>query len=295
MATIDEIRNQAYGDLVKAGQAITSPEYLKQTPLPSQQVAGLQPTQNLAAQVATAATQGPDYYGMGVGALQDAANTAQQAMTTGLAGAQMYDPQSYQAFMSPYQQEVIDNYTREMQRQFDISRQARAAQAIGSGAFGGGREGVYEAEARRGFQDQLGAGVSGLLQSGYQQAQAQAQTAYENQQKRMQQAAQQQLGAGQVQQGIGQLYGQFAPSAAETAQRQVQTLGGIGATQQATAQAANEAAYKNALAEYLRPYQALQFQAGLVGGFPSGVQQQFAETTNPLLSGISNLIGNIGG
>ena len=84
-------------------------------------------------------------------------------MTTSAQTTGAYDPQSYQQFMNPYQQEVIDKYSQEMQRNFDISRQGRAAQALGAGAFGGGREGVLEAEAQRGFQQQLGTGIAGPI------------------------------------------------------------------------------------------------------------------------------------
>jgi hypothetical protein len=70
--------------------------------------------------------------------------------------------------MSPYQQEVIDTTLAEMDRQAAIQRQGIGQQAITSGAFGGGREGVQMAEydvntlARKSTNSS-----SGLLQQGY--------------------------------------------------------------------------------------------------------------------------------
>ena len=103
---------------------------------------------------------------------------AQQAITAqgGLTGAQAYQP-----FMSPYQTDVID----ETLRQYDLSRtagqQAIRDAAVGTGGFGGGREGAmlgqYDADTlanREGLRAQM-------LQSGLQQAQQQAQQAFTNQ------------------------------------------------------------------------------------------------------------------
>lgn len=277
MATLDEIRAQGLANLIKAGEKLTAAP----TPLPTQQVTPLSALEQQAGNVAaTSVATRPDFLGAGAGALQ-------RAETSALAGAGAFDPQSYQAFMSPYQQDVIDRYTQEMQRQFNISQQGLAAKALGSGAFGGAREGVAQAEALRGFQDKLGQGVAGLLQSGFQQAQQQAQTAFEAQQQRAQKA-------GQLQSGIGQLYGQFAPTAAQTTAADVETLAKIGASQRGVEQAASDVQFQNLLRQYQQPFQNLQFQSGLVGGFPTQ-QQQPTSQGNPLLTGIASLFNQAGG
>jgi hypothetical protein len=156
MATFEELLAQAYGNVVKAGEAITSPEYMKANPVP---VANVAPVSSALSQatglVSNAATQSPDFFGMGVGALGQANAAISNAATTTAGSMGQFDPSSTQAFMNPFQQQVIDNFTKESQRQFNISRQNRAAQALNAGAFGGGREGVLEAEAQRGFQDRL--------------------------------------------------------------------------------------------------------------------------------------------
>ena len=48
--------------------------------------------------------------------------------------------------MSPYQQQVIDTTLEEFDRQAQMQEQRIADQAVASGAFGGGRQGVLESE-----------------------------------------------------------------------------------------------------------------------------------------------------
>ena len=109
---------------------------------------------------------------------------------TGVAGyepflqkAQEYmGPSAYQAFESPYQEEVIGATLSEFDKQRQIAQQQIAAQAIGAGAFGGGREGVQLAEFgaqslrdRALLEAQLRSQGFAQAQSAAAQAQAQAQ------------------------------------------------------------------------------------------------------------------------
>ena len=100
---------------------------------------------------------------------QAAFETARAAGTAGLVGAD-----AYQAFMSPYQQEVIDETLTEFDRQQTIADTARRDQAIAAGAYGGGREGVLAAEAARGATTARSNLQAQLLAQGFQQAQAAA-------------------------------------------------------------------------------------------------------------------------
>ena len=73
---------------------------------------------------------------------------------TGVAGYQPFldqaaaysGPQAFQAFMSPYQQQVIDTTLAEFDTQTAKGVPQLAANAIQAGAFGGGREGVAAAQ-----------------------------------------------------------------------------------------------------------------------------------------------------
>ena len=286
MATLEELKEKYYGDLMKSGQDLIR----DLPPLPKETVEGISGAEQQALDTARqSVAQRPDYLSMGVGSLGQASLTAANAATQAMGTTGQFDPASTQAFMNPYQQQVIDEYTKEMQRQFDISRQGRAAQAIGAGAFGGGREGVLEAEAMTGFQRQLGQGLAGLMSSGYQQAQNAAMQAFENQQRRGQLAAQNLGNIGRLQTGIGQMFGQFAPISSGVTERDVSTLARIGATERGIGQAERTADYQNLLRQYQQPFQALQFQSGILGGFPTYDQSSTAQIYNPLLTGIQSL------
>jgi hypothetical protein len=180
-------------------------------------------------QSAQLATQGVGLIGRGAEGLtaaQQQANQYAQANMTGsldalnkgiasLGGAaQMYDPSAatgVQNFMNPYQQRVIDESIRQINRQGDISQQNLQAQAVRAGAFGGSREGIQRAELERGLAEQKNAAIVGGLSQGYNQAAQQAQQAFEAQQGR-------QLAQAQGYQGAGGVLGQQALQQAQLGQ-----------------------------------------------------------------------------
>ena len=80
-----------------------------------------------------------------------AITAAQQGLTdvgttlTGAAG--LTGPTAYQSYLSPFQQDVIDTTLSEFDRQRQIEEARQSAAVLGvPGAFGGGREGVLQAE-----------------------------------------------------------------------------------------------------------------------------------------------------
>ena len=83
-------------------------------------------------------------------------------------------PDAYKAYMSPYQQEVIDTTLAEFDRQQAIADTALRDQAIQRGAFGGARQGVMAAESARGAATNRANLQAQLLAQGFQQAQAAA-------------------------------------------------------------------------------------------------------------------------
>lgn len=82
-------------------------------------------------------------------------------------------PGSADAYMSPYMQSVVGIQQREAQRQADIASTQRGAQAVASGAFGGSRQAIMDAEAARNLAQQKGDIQATGLQSAFQQAQGQ--------------------------------------------------------------------------------------------------------------------------
>jgi len=140
----------------------------------------------------------------------------------GIAG--LYDPSSVSAFMNPYQQQVIDAATKQINRQGDIQRQNLQAQAVRSGAFGGSREGIQQRELDRAIADQSNAAIIGALSSGYNTAQQQAQQAFEQQKQR-------QFMQNQYTGNVGQTLGQQQLQQAQLGQAAGSNLGQLGVQQ----------------------------------------------------------------
>jgi hypothetical protein len=79
-------------------------------------------------------------------------------------------PSGYQQYMSPYQQDVIDEAVRR-QQEFGAQREQQlAASAVGQGAFGGGRYDVARGQLQRGTTEAIGKTVADLQAQNYAQA-----------------------------------------------------------------------------------------------------------------------------
>jgi len=201
----------------------------------------------------SALTQQAEGLASGLGAYQPFLQAAQTQVQAG--------PTAYRQFMSPYQQDIIDTSLR----QFDIQAQkglpGLAAQAIGAGAYGGGREGVQRAEYQTQSDLNRASLQAQLQQQGFSQAQQLAQQNLANQ-----------LQVGQAGQG-------FLGS-------QISGLTALGTQQQAQRQAELEAQKQ---LEFQRIYQPLQTAQqygqgvmGLISGYPSQTQLQSTPSPSPL-------------
>ena len=112
-----------------------------------------------------------------------ALTTQAEGLASGLGGyepflqqaGQLRGPTAYQAYMSPYQQDVIDTTLAEFDVQAQKGLPALAAQAVSAGAFGGGREGVQRAEYQAASDRNRAALQAQLLAQGFGQAQNLAQ------------------------------------------------------------------------------------------------------------------------
>ena len=211
--------------------------------------------------------------------LQSAAQAQQAA--AGLVG-----PTAYQAYMSPYQQDVIGTTLKEFDIQAQKGAQGIPAAAIAAGAFGGGREGVARAEYQSQSDRNRAALQAQLLQQGFGQAQQLAAQAF---------GQQQQLAAGQM--GLAQ-------AAPALVGQQISALTGLGAQQEARAQAQLEAQRQLAYQQAYQPYQASQALGqgvmGLISGYPAQTTQTITPSPSPLstalgtastLAGIYKLVG----
>ena len=107
----------------------------------------------------------------GVGAYQPYL-TAQESLT---------GPQGYQSFMSPYQQDVIDATLSEFDKQTQAGLTGIGQKAAMSGNLGGGREGVMRANYMSDQDANRALIQSKLLQQGFNQANLNAQKAFDQQ------------------------------------------------------------------------------------------------------------------
>ena len=203
--------------------------------------------------------------------------------------------------MSPYQQDVIDTSLAAFDKQAAQQQQALRDQALGvPGAFGGGREGVQQAEYQTGSDLNRAALQAQLMQQGFGQAQSAAQQAFQNQQaiasghlglgQAQQQMGQQQLGLGQAQLGLSNF--ERAGMGAD-----IGAYGQLGSLRQGQQQALLTADQQMKQAQAYEPYGRLgQYGQGITGlaGGVAGMQYQQPQAAGPWQSALANAIG-IGG
>ena len=192
----------------------------------------------------------------GIGSYQPFLQAAQQA--TG--------PQAYQAYMSPYQQQVIDVSLAEFDRNKAIQEQQIRDQAVASGAFGGGREGVALAEYGKASDLNRAQLQAGLLQQGFGQAQQAAAQQYA-----------QQTGLASLLPGLQS--------------QDVSQLGTLGAINQAQAQAQLDAQREAARQATYLPQEQLQQYAGAVTGIMGGYPAAFQSTNVPNPTPLQTALG----
>jgi hypothetical protein len=175
-------------------------------------------------------------------------------------------------FYNPYQSYVLD----EINRQAQMKQQGIADQAITSGAFGGGREGIQRAELQRGTLDVLGRaqqqGFGTALQAAQNQQQLAAQTGLQ----------------------AGQTLGQLGTTQQTMAQGDISQLMAAGGLQRQLAQQGLDATRQTQLQQQYEPYQRLEFLKNIYAAGPtsqSGITAATAPTTSPLAQSIGTGLG----
>ena len=234
---------------------------------------------DIARQVAQKPIDLPDYQVAGLGALEQQGMT--QAGTTGVgagtvqaginqvtgAAAPIGAAQISQ-YLNPFQQYV----TGEIGRQGQMMQNQIANQAIQSGAFGGGREGVQQAELQGRTLEAMGR----AQQQGFTTA----------------------LGAAQRQQAVGlqagQQLGQLGLGQQQMAQGDINQLMASGGVQRQLAQAALDAQRQSTLQQQFEPFQRAEFLANLYAAGPksqSAVTMGTQPSTSPLAQAVGTGIG----
>jgi len=253
----------------------------------SQFVAGLDPLQQQAQQLAQQGIGGYQPFLTSAGALQgQAQQAAGQAGTLAGQAGQFVGPQAYQQFMSPYQQDVINASLKEFDTQAAKGLPTLAAQAVNAGAFGGGREGVQRAEYQQSSDRNRAALQAQLLQQGFGQAQQAAGQAFNQQQA----LANQQLGLGQAYSGLGQQQLGLGSAQQGFLGQDVGALSTLGAQNQGVSQAQLSAQQQLAQQQLMQPLQATQALGSgitsLIAGYPGGTQTQMQPSPTALQTGV---------
>ena len=187
-----------------------------------------------------------------------------------------------QAFMSPYQSQVIDASLAEFDRNRDIQEQQLRDQQAKLGVLGAGRAGVQLAEFGTGAARERALLQAGLLQQGFDRAQAARQQDIANR-----------FGIAQATQGLGGfrsgLAGQQAALGAQQQALQgtdISRLGSLGAINQAQRQAEIDAQREATRQAAFQPQEQLDRYAaqvaGIMGGYPGATTQSFVPNPTPL-------------
>lgn len=199
-------------------------------------------------------------------------------------GAAPISAENISQYQNPYSQAVMQTTLDELERRQQISDQGLSDQAVKSGAYGGARFGVQQAESQRNLRDVQARAAADIQAKSYQQALAAAQ------------ADKQRQGA------AGQAYGNIAGQEMQLGGAGLSGLyqaGGLGQTQ---AQAGRDIAYEDFQRQQQFPYAQTQYAAGILGGMPQPMttynQQPTAGTGQRLLGlGIAGIgaAGQAGG
>ena len=163
-------------------------------------------------------------------------------------------PQAFQQYMSPYQSQVMDAALAEFDKNAAIQQKQISDQAIASGAFGGGREGVLEAEYQSGSDMKRAQLQAQLLNQGFGQAQQAAQQNFANQ-----------MGLASALPGLQGT--------------DISRLGSLGALNQAQTQAGLDAQREATRMAAYQPQEQLQNYGNLVTGIMGGMAGSGTQTS----------------
>ena len=219
-----------------------------------------------------------------------------EARTAALAGAGDITGR-IAAFQDPYQQQVIDVFTAEAERQGGIARQRAADVAVKAGAFGGSGAALQQSELERNLADVQQRHIANLLQQGYQSSLGAAEREAGRQQQlpgqltgieQLQYALP--LGVAGQQQQLSQLYGGLGGAAQQMPAQDVAMLSQIGAQQQQQGQRALDLERQNILQQTYEPYQRVSYLGDILKGQPS-VQSTLSQSTDPRTNPLSQMLG----
>ena len=255
-------------------------------PFPGPQIASFTPEQQAAFEAGR-----QQFTGLAGTPLGAAETYARPALAATALGTSEIGAEDIQRRMDPFLQNVVDIAKREAIRDEESAVQARAAQAVGAGSFGGTRQALVESEAERNLAERLGDIQARGLSTSFQNAQLAAE-----------QQRQRELGGGRQFATLGDITGQRARA-------DIAGLAGIGETQQQRDQQALDIARQEFAQEQQFPAQTLGKYQALIRGFPyqmGGTTVQKSTVPTPSLAqtltgglatgaGLYGMFGGFGG
>jgi len=260
--------NTAFGQFDDSGKQTTKGYLDTPLGLPQQQVAGLDPLQAQALNMAPGMVGSYAPFTLGA----SGQTLGGQAALSGGLGLLADPAAAAQQYMNPYQSNVIN----EINRQAQMEKNKLAGASVQAGAFGGSRQGIQAAEA----EGRRLAAVGEAQRKGYQDAVNAAQK------------------SAQLMGGIGQAYGQLAGTTADIGRVQSELgradlgmLTQLGDMGRSLEQQKLEAYRQNQLQSVQEPFTRLEIGQQLLKGVPSaGLSSTFKSAvtpdTNPFLAGI---------
>ena len=253
---------QPWADAMRRGFMESAFGMAKQPmPVPVQQVAGLDPYEMRARELAG-----------GLGGFTPYIQQGGQMMQQ---GAGYYTPSGISQFYNPFEQDVVQQSIRDMQEANAQQSMANRDRAVSSGAFGGSRGRLMEQERERSFGRGMMEGIGGLRSQGFGQATTAAQNAARG------------LG------GLGQMFGNLGMTGQEGLMNQIDAFNQMGQTGRGIQDQMYGAQFDAANRMAQEPWQRMGMLQGMMGMLPkTGARTEFgaAAGTDPI-AGIMALLG----
>ena len=221
--------------------------------------------------------------------LDEALQTFQTGVDTVEASTAQYDPTSYKEFYDPFVEEVIDAQQADVREALERERARLGAEAGAMGAFGRRRDLMEGDAAGRAAVEEAKLGAQ-LRSAAFTGAQQQAQSAFENQQKRG-------LQAGQLFQGLGTGIGALGESAQAQGFQDFNTLFNAGQLEQQQLQRQYDVQRAADLEQAYEPFARFSYMRDILQGVPSSGTSLAAAATpqaSPLGAAL-NYAGQLGG
>jgi hypothetical protein len=237
------------------------------TPVPVRQVAGLDPMEMQAREMAGGLGGFSPYIKQGGEMMQQ--------------GAGYFTPAGIQQFYNPYEQDVVQQTMRDMGEVNQRQGMADRGRAISSGAFGGSRGRLMEQERERSFGRGMMEGVGDIRSKGFGQAMQGAQ------------AAGQGLGT------MGRAFGQLGMTGQQGLMNQINAFNQMGQTGRGIQDQMYGAQFDAANTMAQEPWQRMGMWGNMMQGMmpKTGAATTYKANagTNPFMGLLSLLMGGLGG